>query len=66
MLDEIRNHDAVPTEEEREWIDSDPLDGFSRALIIGGIAMLLGVTVSYLLEPDAQPSVASLQASHAH
>jgi hypothetical protein len=51
MLDDIRGHDAAPTEEEREWIDSSPVVYAVRLAVFLVFATAIGGYVSLYLEP---------------
>ena len=64
MLDDIRNHDAHPSHEELRWISTDPLSGATRALVMIGVSVIIGVAASFALAPDGvpQPVVATLSA----
>jgi hypothetical protein len=56
MLDDIRkNHDASPTEEERSWMDADPVAGAARAMVLVGLAVMIGVVVGYSATPEEIP-----------
>ena len=57
MLEDIRNHDAKPTAEERAWIDSNPVAFAVRFAVFLVIAVALGGYVSLYIEP-AHPTVA--------
>ena len=58
MLDEIRGHDAAPTPEEREWIDSNPFTAAVRVALFLVLAVAIGGYVSLYLEPP-QASIAA-------
>ena len=51
MLEDIRGHDAAPTEEEREWIDSSPVVFAVRLAVLLVFATAIGGYVSLYLEP---------------
>jgi hypothetical protein len=56
MLDDLRKtHDSNPTEEERFWMDADPVAGATRALVLVGMAVMIGVVVSYSVTPEEIP-----------
>ncbi len=50
MTDDLRNHDPIPDTEERAWMDSDPVAGISRFVMLAGVAMMVGVACSVLVE----------------
>jgi len=56
MLDDIRNHDAHPTPEELAWMDTDPLKGATRALVMVGVSLMIGMGASFILVPDEVPA----------
>lgn len=53
MLDDIRHHDAAPTAEEREWIDTNPIAFAVRAAVFVVFAVAIGGYASLYLEPAA-------------
>jgi hypothetical protein len=58
-MDDIRNHDAMPTAEESEWMQVDGFDAALRACVLAVFALLVGLGVSMLLdEPEASAAVA--------
>lgn len=44
MIDEIRNHDAAPTEEESRWMDIEPVSTVVALMVIAGLAVAIGVS----------------------
>ena len=56
MLDEIRDHDPHPTAEEDLWIRTDPVRLVLKAVALAAVAIAIGVSLSELVMPDAQPS----------
>lgn len=53
MLDDIRNHDPLPTEEESGWVGADAVGLIVRAMALAGLALALGASVSMLADPGA-------------
>jgi len=51
MLDDLRDHDAAPTAEERLWMATDPFTAVIRVLTLAGVALLLGLSAHELLGP---------------
>ncbi len=51
MLDEIRHHDSVPTREEREWIDANPVTLAVRFAVFVVFSVAIGGYVSLYIEP---------------
>jgi hypothetical protein len=59
MVEDLRDHDALPTEEELEWMSAKPLTVVIKALALAGVAIAIGVSVSQLLTNEANyPPVA--------
>ena len=56
MLEDVRNHDAAPTDEEREWIDSNPFVAAVRVAIFLVFAISIGGYLSFTLEPPINGS----------
>jgi hypothetical protein len=63
MMDEIRNHDPMPTEQEREWLAANPYPVVMRLVLVAGVAVVLGVAASQVLEDE--PAAMSTSASAA-
>ena len=61
MLDDLRNHDALPTDEESAWVAADAVGLIVRAMALAGLALALGASVSMLVDPGASapPAVAA-------
>ena len=56
MLDDLRKtHDARPTAEERSWMDFDPVAGAARAMVVLGLAMMIGLVAGYSAAPEEIP-----------
>ena len=59
MLDDIRKHDPAPTQEERDWMDSNPVVFAVRLAVFLVFAIAIGGYVSLYLEPPLHaPTVA--------
>jgi hypothetical protein len=59
MVDDLRDHDATPTEEELAWMSAKPVAMVVKALALAGIAIAIGVSVSQLLtNEEPYPPVA--------
>ena len=52
MLDEVRKHDATPTPEEREWIDSNPVVFAVRFAVFLVLAVAIGGYLSLYNDSD--------------
>ena len=53
MLDDLRSRDRRPSPEESDWMRLDPIDALSRAVLLAGIAMAVGVGASILVDEFA-------------
>jgi hypothetical protein len=59
MVDDLRNHDAFPSQEENAWIVAKPMAVVVKALALAVVAIGVGVSVSQLLaDEDAFPPLA--------
>ena len=58
MLDDIRSHNASPSDEERAWMSFDPLVTLGRVLVVLVLAFAIGGYVSYAMETQRTVSVA--------
>ncbi len=59
MLDDLRNHDSRANREEIDWMELDPLTAGTRALVLVGVSLMIGVAGSYLVSPD-DPGVSTV------
>ena len=59
MLDDLRDHDPNPNREELGWMNLDPLTAATRALVMVGVSLMIGVAASYVVSPD-DPGVANV------
>jgi len=48
MVEEIRNHDAMPTEEEAGWMDVEPVSTVVGLMAIAALALAISVSVTTL------------------
>ena len=55
MLDELRGHMPEPTEEERDWMSRDAVGTVARALVMAGVALMIGVSAAYIFERVTAP-----------
>jgi hypothetical protein len=53
MGDDLRDHAAMPTDEELAWMAAKPLGIVIKALALAGVAIAIGVSVSQLLTNEA-------------
>ena len=61
MLDDIRNHDSRPTAEERRWMAQRPLAPIARMVILGAVAVVIGVATSAVLDTSGVQALAAVQ-----
>ncbi len=59
MLDDLRDHDPQPNREETRWMHLDPVTAATRALVLVGVSLMIGVAASYVVSPD-DPGVANV------
>ena len=61
MLDDIRNHDPLPTAEEQEWMALHELGAIARAVLLATVALAIGWAASVALEDTLGDQVATVQ-----
>ena len=52
MLEDIRNHDSMPTPEEAEWLSTDAVSLVVRSVGLAGLALAIGVAASMVVTPS--------------
>ena len=62
MLEDFRDHDPNPTVHERAWMEATPYPAICRVAILGGIALIVGLSASEALVNPATPSPVSIVA----
>ena len=62
MLEDFRDHDPNPTVHERAWMEANPYPVIFRVAILGGIALIVGLSASEALVNPATPSPVSIVA----
>ena len=55
MLDDLRQHDPRPTEEEKRWIDTEPLGALLHVAVIAIIALAIALSATVTIDPIYQP-----------
>jgi hypothetical protein len=50
MLEDLRNHDATPTDEEKAWITGDLGQMLVRSAALVAIATTVGIGVSHAID----------------
>jgi hypothetical protein len=56
MLEDLRNHDATPTAQEREWMATNPFRVLLHLAILAGIALAIGMSGSQLVQDNPRPA----------
>ena len=64
MIDDLRNHDPLPTEKEREWMDTSPVEVAVRVVIVVGISVAIGVAANLAPDDGPRPTAAATLAAH--
>ena len=59
MLEDFRNHDPNPTQQERAWMATNPFAVVAKLVVVVGFAAVIGVSASYSLNPQQPPAVAA-------
>ena len=58
MLDEIRNPDPGPTEEEKDWMGLEPLGAIARAVALAAVALVVAWSTSVTLDEGGRQPLA--------
>jgi hypothetical protein len=61
MLDDLRNHDTEPNEQERAWMSVDPLAVLMRLAVLAILAVAIGLSATQIAAPPASDSVVAVQ-----
>jgi hypothetical protein len=61
MLDDLRNHDTKPNEQERAWMSVDPLAVLTRLAILAILAVAIGLSATQMAAPSAPDAVVTVQ-----
>ncbi|HEX4781586.1 MAG TPA: hypothetical protein VH301_12575 [Usitatibacter sp.] len=61
-MDDLRNHDANPNAQERQWMETNPFSTALRVMTLAAVALMIGVSSATLLnaDPAAPAHVASV------
>ncbi len=51
-MDDLRNHDAKPNAQEREWMETNPFPTMLRVMTLAAVALMIGVASSSLLNAE--------------
>ncbi len=54
MVDDLRNHDATPNEEERSWIEFDPLLFVLKLAAVAVLGVMIGLYAGLLADPNTR------------
>ena len=55
MVEEIRNHDAEPTEEESRWMDVEPVSAVVGLMVVAALALAISVSASNFADAPQTP-----------
>ena len=55
MVEEIRNHDATPTEEERRWMNVEPVSTVIGLMVLAGLAVAISVSLTTVSDAPQRP-----------
>jgi hypothetical protein len=58
MLEDFRNHNPEPTEQERAWMAVNPVGVVVRLVVLAGIALAIALSASESLNPEPPNAVA--------
>ena len=56
MLEDFRNHDAEPTEQERAWMAANPFKVVLHLVVLASIATAIGVSGTQLVQETPRPA----------
>ena len=57
-MEELRGHDPKPNAQERAWMSADPFAVVLKLVVLAGLAIAIGVSVSQVNGPSAPATVA--------
>jgi len=57
MLEELRSHDPTPTEQERAWMQANPLRVAVRVMALTALAVVIATSVTSFDSPNAPAPV---------
>ena len=55
MIDEIRNHEAAPTEEESRWMDVEPVSAVVGLMVVAALALAISVSATSVADAPQKP-----------
>ena len=56
MLEDLRNHDATPTEQEQAWMAANPFKVLLHLAVLAGIAIAIGLSGTQLVQEAPRPA----------
>jgi hypothetical protein len=56
MLEDFRDHDPQPTEQERQWMEANPFNALIRVLALASLAVAIGLSASTVMDTKAAPT----------
>jgi hypothetical protein len=63
MLEDFRNHDPRPTEQECAWMAVNPFSVLVRVVALASLAAAIGLAASYDVNPQEQPTAVAVSSA---
>jgi len=54
MVDDLRNHEATPSDEERSWIEFDPVLFVLKLSVVASLGIMIGLYAGLFAEPGTR------------
>ena len=54
MVDDLRNHNAAPSDEERGWIEFDPVLFALKVSAVAALGIMIGLYAGLLANPETR------------
>jgi hypothetical protein len=58
MVEDLRNHDAAPNEEERGWLEFDPFVFMLKLAAVAVLGVMIGIYATLLADPNTRSTTA--------
>ena len=62
MLEDFRNHDAAPTQQEQAWMAANPFKVLLHLVVLASIATAIGVSGTQLVQETPRPAAVASSA----
>jgi hypothetical protein len=62
MLEDFRNHDAAPTQQEQAWMATNPFKVLLHLVVLAGIAVAIGLSGTQLVQETPRPAAVASSA----